>query len=35
VDGFYFSQVYRYFRAILKNPEMLENPPEEVNRDVD
>jgi hypothetical protein len=35
VDGFYFSQVYRYFRAILKNPEMLETPPEEVIRDVD
>ena len=35
VDGFYFSQVYRYFRAIMKNPAMLELPPEEVVRDVD
>ncbi|MDR0839120.1 MAG: hypothetical protein LBN99_05700 [Oscillospiraceae bacterium] len=34
-DGFYFSQVYRYFRAILKNPEVLENPPEKVVADVE
>jgi len=35
VDGFYFSQVYRYFRSILRNPVVLETPPEEVLRDVD
>lgn len=34
-DGFYFSQVYRYFRAILRTPEMLDNPPEEVVSDID
>jgi hypothetical protein len=34
-DGFYFSQVYRYFKAILKTPETLDNPPEEVVRDID
>jgi len=35
VDGFYFSQVYRYFRAIMKNPYILDNPPDEVIRDID
>jgi len=35
VDGFYFSQVYRYFRSIFRNPEMLETPPAEIVRDVD
>ena len=35
VDGFYFSQVYRYFRAIMKNPYILDNPPDEVLQDID
>ena len=35
VDGFYFSQVYRYFRAIMKNPYILDNPPDEVIPDID
>ena len=35
VDGFYFSQVYRYFRAIMKDPYILDNPPDEVLRDID
>ncbi|MDR1329785.1 MAG: hypothetical protein LBK23_09315 [Oscillospiraceae bacterium] len=34
-DGFYFSQVYRYFKAILKTPEVLDSPPDEVIRDID
>lgn len=35
VDGFYFSQAYKYFRAIMQNPYMLDNPPDEVVRDID
>jgi hypothetical protein len=34
-DGFHFSQVYRYFKAILKTPETLDRPPEETARDID
>ena len=34
VDGFYFSQVYRYFRAIMQNPYILDNPPDEVLEDI-
>ena len=34
VDGFYFSQVYRYFRAIMQNPYILDNPPDEVIEDI-
>ncbi|NLB29098.1 MAG: hypothetical protein GX823_02565 [Clostridiales bacterium] len=35
VDGFYFSQVYRSFRAIMKNPYILDDPPDEILRDID
>ena len=34
-DGFYFSQVYRVFKSILKNPQMLDKPPDTVNEDID
>ena len=34
VDGFYFSQVYRYFRSIMQNPYILDNPPDEVLEDI-
>ncbi|MDR3311122.1 MAG: 2-oxo acid dehydrogenase subunit E2 [Oscillospiraceae bacterium] len=33
-DGFYFSQAYRYFNSILRNPERLMSPPEHVNEDI-
>ena len=34
-DGFYFSQAYRMFRSVLRNPEILEHPPEKVVEDVE
>jgi hypothetical protein len=33
-DGFYFSQAYRYLRSILRDPQQLDNPPEEVVADI-
>jgi hypothetical protein len=33
-DGFYFSQAYRYFNSLLRNPETLLAPPEEVVQDL-
>ncbi|MDR3209154.1 MAG: 2-oxo acid dehydrogenase subunit E2 [Oscillospiraceae bacterium] len=33
-DGFYFSQAYRYFKSLLKNPAQLELPPDEVVEDL-
>jgi len=34
-DGFYFSQAFRYFKSILKNPEILDNPPEKIVEDIE
>ena len=33
-DGFYFSQAYRYLKSILRNPQILEAPPESVKEDI-
>ena len=35
VDGFYYAQVFKYFKRLLTHPEKLENPPEEVVSEVD
>ncbi len=35
VDGFYYATFFKYYRRILRNPEVLDNPPEEVLRDID
>ncbi len=35
VDGFYYAQIYKYFMKLLAHPERLEQPPEEVRRDID
>jgi len=35
VDGFYFSQVVKYFKTLLKKPQVLEEPPETVVEDID
>ena len=35
VDGFYYATVLKYFHKILRNPEVLDNPPEEIIRDID
>lgn len=34
-DGFYFSQVFRLFKGILRDPWVLNEPPESVTEDVD
>lgn len=33
-DGFYFSQAYRFFKSVLKDPKSLEIPPKDVVEDI-
>lgn len=35
VDGFYYATFFKYYRRLLAHPEQLDNPPEEVVRDID
>ncbi|MBQ6431377.1 MAG: hypothetical protein IJJ99_05850 [Oscillospiraceae bacterium] len=35
VDGFYYATAMKYFHKLLRNPEVLDEPPEEVVRDID
>ena len=35
VDGFYYATFFKYFKRLLSHPEVLDNPPEEVVRDID
>jgi len=34
-DGFYFSQAFKYFKSLMKNPETLDEPPDEVISDIE
>ena len=34
-DGFYFAQAFKYIRSLLRNPDCLENAPDEVKLDLD
>ena len=34
-DGHYFATALKYMREVLKNPEMLDNPPEKIVEDID
>ena len=34
-DGFYFSQAFKYFKSLLRNPEELDQPPGEVIEDIE
>ena len=34
-DGFYFSQAFRLFKDLLKNPEALDTPPAQVIEDIE
>ena len=34
-DGHYFATALKYMREVLKNPEMLDTPPETVVEDID
>ena len=33
-DGHYYASAFKYLKSILKNPEVLDNPPENVVEDV-
>lgn len=35
VDGFYYAAVFKYLKRILRHPEVLDLPPEEVLTDID
>ena len=35
VDGFGYATFFKYYRRLLAHPEVLDNPPEEVVRDID
>ena len=34
-DGFYFSQAFKYYKSVLRNPEILDQPPDEINDDIE
>ena len=34
-DGYYYATFFKYYRNILRHPEILDNPPEEVVKDID
>ena len=35
VDGFYYATFFKYYRRLLAHPEVLDNPPEEIVKDID
>ena len=35
VDGFYYAAFFKQYKRILKHPEILDNPPEEIVADID
>ncbi len=35
VDGYYYATFFKYYRRLLAHPEVLDLPPEEVNKDID
>lgn len=35
VDGYYYATFFKYYRRLLAHPEMLDNPPDQVVRDID
>ena len=34
-DGYYYATFFKHYRRILRNPEILDQPPEEVVQDID
>ena len=34
-DGYYYATFFKHYRSILRHPEILDNPPAEVVRDID
>ena len=35
VDGYYYATFFKYYRRLLAHPEVLDNPPEEIVKDID
>ena len=35
VDGYYYATFFKYYRRLLAHPEVLDNPPEEIAKDID
>ena len=35
VDGYGYATFFKYYRRLLAHPELLDNPPDEVVRDID
>ena len=35
VDGYYYATFFKYYRRLMAHPELLDNPPHEVVRDID
>ena len=35
VDGFYYATFFKHYKRILQHPEILDNPPDEVVKDID
>ena len=35
VDGYGYATFFKYYRRLLAHPEVLDNPPEEINQDID
>ena len=35
VDGYYYAAFFKHYKRILAHPEILDNPPEEVVKDID
>ena len=34
-DGYTYATFFKYYRRLIRNPEILDNPPEEIIRDID
>ena len=34
-DGYYYATFFKYYKRLIAHPEVLDNPPEEVVRDID
>ena len=35
VDGYYYAAFFKHYRGILRHPELLDNPPDEIVSDID
>ena len=35
VDGYSYATFFKYFRRLMAHPEILDNPPDEIKRDID